>query len=180
MTRRRDVEWLTRGVGRFFPQKWEEFRDGVPMGQRDGELAEAYARLLASSDPAVREQAARDWCAWEEAIVSLETGGTPNPRYADPRFRVGFARLVTHYFSHAAWLDEDQLLHDAYRITGIPTVLIHGQLDLASPLETAWLLSRALPQSELVVLGGSGHTSDQLSDHVVAATNRFAHATPRG
>jgi proline iminopeptidase len=174
MTRREDVEWLTRGVGRFFPEEWHRFRDGVPRADRDGNLAAAYARLLASPDPAVRERAASDWCAWEEALVSVESGGRPNPRYADARFRLGFARLVTHYFAHAAWLREGQLLQDANRLAGIPAVLVHGRLDLGGPLHTAWQLAKAWPGSELVVLETSGHTSDDLGARVVAATDRFA------
>lgn len=174
MTRRADVEWLTRGVGRFFPAQWEAFRDGVPAPERGGDLAAAYARLLASPDAGVRERAARDWCAWEEALVSVETGGVANPRYADAAFRAGFARLVTHYFSHAAWLGEDQLLEGAHRLAGVPGVLVHGRLDIGAPLHAAWALSRAWPGSELVVLEGSGHTSADLGDHVTAATDRLA------
>lgn len=174
MTRPADVRWLTHDVGRFFPAEWNRFRAGVPEADRHGELVDAYARLLADPDPVVREQAARDWCDWEEAIVSLESGGVPNPRYDDARFRMGFARTVTHYFRHAAWLADDQLLRDAHRLAGIPGVLIHGRLDLGGPLITAWELAQAWPGSELVVLDDSGHTSSDIGDHVVAATDRFA------
>ncbi len=173
MTDRRGVEWITRGVGRFFPRQWQDFRNGLPEGSRDN-LAAGYARLLASPDPAVQERAARDWCAWEEALVSLESGGRPNPRYADPRFRLGFARLVTHYFAHAAWLGEDQLLVGAQRLADVPAFLIHGQLDLGGPLEVPWLLSQAWPASELIVVPSAGHTSIDLGDQVVLATDRFA------
>lgn len=43
---------------------------------------------------------------------------------------MSFARLCAHYFSHAAWLEEDQLLRGVGRLAGIPGVLIHGRLDL--------------------------------------------------
>ena len=174
MTRPADVRWLTHEVGRFFPAEWTRFRAGVPEADRQGELVDAYARLLADPEPAVREQAARDWCDWEEAIVSLESGGVPNPRYDDARFRMGFARTVTHYFRHAAWLADDQLLRDAHRLAGIPGVLIHGRFDLGGPMITAWELAQAWPGSELVVLDDSGHTSSDIGDHVVTATDRFA------
>lgn len=65
-TRRREVDWLTRGVGPQFPEEWKAFRDAVPADRRDGDLAAAYADLLADPDPAVREKAAFDWCAWDE------------------------------------------------------------------------------------------------------------------
>ena len=45
-TRRHEVDWITRQVGRLFPEEWARFRDGVPAADRDGDLADAYARLL--------------------------------------------------------------------------------------------------------------------------------------
>ena len=130
MTRRADVRWLSQDTGRFFPEEWARFRAGVPEAERDGDLVAAYDRVLnGHADPAVRIQAARDWVAWEDAILSLEEGYVvPNPRWADERFMVGFARLVTHYFSHAAWLEEDELLRNAPRLAGIPGVLITAAL----------------------------------------------------
>jgi len=174
--RRSDVEWITRGVGRFLPREWEAFRDGVPAAERDGNLAAAYARLLASPDAEVRAQAARDWCDWEAALVSLDPNGGAGERFADPDFRFAFARVVTHYFANAAFLEDDQLLRDAHRLAGIPAVLIHGRLDLGGPLEIAWQLHRAWPGSELVVLDGSGHISMDMGRAAAEAIHRFAPA----
>ena len=174
LTRRADVDWLTRGAGRFFPAQWEAFRDGVPAQNRDGDLAAAYAGLLASPDPVVRERAALDWCTWEDALVSVETGGRPSPRFADPVFRYGFARTVTHYFSHAAWLGQDQLLTGAPALAEIPAVLVHGRLDISGPLVTAWQVHRAWPGSELVIAERGGHVTDDIHHHVITATDRLA------
>ena len=44
--RRAEIDWLYRGVGRFFPREWERFRAGVPEPDRDGDLVAAYARLM--------------------------------------------------------------------------------------------------------------------------------------
>jgi proline iminopeptidase len=180
LTQRSDIRWLYHGVGRFFPAQWARLRDGVPAAERSGDLVEAYARLLGDADAKVREEAAQSWCDWEDAIVAHESGGGPNPRYADARFRLGFARTVTHYFRHGAWLREGQLLEEADRLIGIPGVLIHGQLDFGAPLRSAWDLARAWPGSELVVLPSAGHTSDDLRRHVVAATDRFARVDATG
>jgi proline iminopeptidase len=174
MTRRSDIDWLYHGLRRFFPAEWARFRDGVPAAERDGDLVAAYARLLADPDPAVHDGAARRWCDWEDAVAAAGSGAAGNPRYADARFRLGFARVVTHYFRHGAWLEEGRLLADAHLLAGVPGVLVHGRLDLGSPLVTAWELAAAWPGSELVVLEGSGHTSDELTGRIVAATDRFA------
>ena len=71
------VAWLTRGAGRFLPAEWDRFRRRCAPEDRDGDLAAAYSRLLEHSDPVVHERAARAWCDWEEALVALETGGSP-------------------------------------------------------------------------------------------------------
>ncbi len=174
LTRRADVAWLTRGVGMLVPREWDTFRGHLPEYDRDGDLAVGYARLLASPDPAVVDAAARAWCDWEDALIAHETGGARSAGYDDPRFRVGFARLVTHYFSHAAWLGEDQLLSGAEHIAAIPGVLIHGALDIAGPLDAAWRLHRAWPGSELIIIDAAGHTTSTIGDAVAETTTGFA------
>ena len=178
LTRRSDISWLTRGVSSLLPAEWEIFAAGVPREERDGDLAAAYSRLLESPDRVVRERAAQTWCDWEAAIVSRETGGVPHPRYAHAGFRLCFARIVTHYFRHRAWLDEGQLLRDAPCLAGIPGVLVHGRHDLAAPLQSARELSRAWPRSELVVVDAAGHAGPDLESQIVAATDRFAGEWP--
>lgn len=174
LTRAVDVEWLTHGVRLLLPEQWDAFRCHVPERDRDRDLAAAYARLLSDPDPAVAHAAARAWCNWEDALLSHETGGVGDARYDDPRFRLGFARLVTHYFSHAAWLGDDQLLQGAGRLGEIAGVLVHGRLDLAGPLDAAWQLHRAWPGSELILLDSAGHRIGGLADEVVQATSRFS------
>ncbi len=145
----------------------------MPEKWRDGNLAAAYAELLADQDPAVREKAARDWCEWEDTHVRVRADQPPDPRYDDPVFRMTFARLVTHYWSHAAFLDDDALQRGTPRLAGIPAELIHGRLDVSSPLQTAWELAQAWPGSRLRIAEGEGHGGGSMSDLVVAATDAF-------
>jgi len=176
MTRRSEIDWLYRGVGRFFPEEWARFRAGVPESDRDGDLVAAYARLLESADPVVRNKAAADWLAWEDAVISLEPNGIPHAYSSrPPEAALVFVRICAHYFSHAAWLEEGQLLRDADRLAGIPGVLMHGRLDLGSPLANAWELAQAWTDAELVVVHDSGHTgSDTMRDLILQTTDRFA------
>ena len=174
-TSRREVQWLTYDVGRIFPQEWDRFAAAVPVALRDSPLVDAYAALLFGSDPVVREHAASEWCRWEDAHVSLTPGHTPNARFLDPEFRLRFARLVTHYWRHAAFVEDEQLIRNAPLLNGIPGVLIHGRYDVSSPLESAWRLSQRWLTSELNVLGEAGHGGgDALVAAVVEAVARFA------
>ena len=175
-TRRVEIDWLYRGVAPLVPAQWARFRAGVPPAEHDGDLVAAYYRLLQDPDPAVHMRAAEDWCAWESALVSVDPEATPEPRRLQPAFQLAFARIVTHYFHHNAWLEEGMLLRHASALAHIPGRLVHGRLDLASPLVTAWELARAWPNSELVIVSGAGHSSTDpgMSEALIAATDRFA------
>ena len=174
--RRSELDWLYRGVRRFFREGWERFRNGVPEAERRGNLVAAYARLMEDPDLAVRERAARDWCAWEDTVLSMEPSGPANPYGDRPHDdMLAFVRICTHYFANGVWLDDDVLLREAARLAGIPGVLIHGRLDLSSPLDTAWELARAWPDAELIVVDDAGHKgSDTMRERVVEALDRFA------
>ncbi|MGO4570787.1 prolyl aminopeptidase [Microvirga sp. 2TAF3] len=171
-----EIDWITRGVGAFFPEAWVRFRAGVPETERDDCLVNAYHRLLMDVDPAVSEKAARDWCDWEMAIVAVHPNHKPHPRYEQAAFRLGFARLVTHYWRHRGWLEEGILVRDVDRLSDIPGVLIHGRLDIGGPLVTPWRLKEHWPASELIIVGEAGHDARDpgMSESIVAATNRFA------
>jgi proline iminopeptidase len=174
-TSRGEVEWITQDVGRIFPQEWERFVAAVPENLRQLRPVDAYAQMLFDPDPAVRDDAAREWCTWEDAHVSFTPGHQPSPRYEDPEFRLRFARLVTHYWSNDAFLGDDQLIRNVATLNGIPGVLIHGRYDVSSPLVTAWRLSQNWATSELHILDDAGHGGGDTFYHVVNdALARFA------
>jgi proline iminopeptidase len=168
------LEWITRDMRRVFPREWEHFRDGVPVADRDGDLAAAYSRRLHDPDPAVRAKAAQDWCDWEDTHVSLAPGHEPFLSVADPGFQLAFARLVTHYWGNGCFLDDGQLLRDAHRLAGIPGLMVHGRYDVSGPLDAAWQMHRAWPDGELVVLGDSGHGGGSMRAVLVEYLDRVA------
>lgn len=114
MTRPQEIDWLYHGLRLLLPVEWKRFRAEVPASDRDGNLVEAYRQLMESPDTAVREKAARDWCEWEDAAIAHETLGNPSQYSAKPdTAKLAFVRICTHYFAHAEWLDDGQLLRDA-------------------------------------------------------------------
>ncbi|MFE9766409.1 prolyl aminopeptidase [Streptomyces sp. NPDC005808] len=173
-----EVALLTRGLGQFFPEAFERFRAELPEGEREGNLAAAYSRLLESPDPGVRARAARAWTDWETAIVPAPPRSAE--RYEDPVFRMGFARTVTHYFGSDHFLgegnDEGVVLRDAPLLKGIPGTLVQGSLDFGNLLGTVWRLHQAWPGSELTLIDDVGHTMGAAGvvDALVAATDKYA------
>jgi proline iminopeptidase len=187
-TRRAEIDWLYRGVGRFFPAQWEAFRAGSglppsgggtgedwPAGGIAGGIVAAYARLTGDPDPAVRERATADWCAWEDAVLSLEPSGSARPYSDRPSpARLAMVRICTHFFANGAWLEEGALLRGVGSLAGIPATLLHGRHDLSSPLDTAWHLAASWPSARLVVVGDAGHKgSATMSERVREALDLY-------
>jgi proline iminopeptidase len=176
-TSRREVDWMTRGIGRIFPEQWERFARISSLDPvATPNLVDVYAALVFSSDAAVREQAAGAWCAWEDTHVSLAPGYSPNRRFEDGAFRLLFTRIVTHYWRHAAFLEENQLIRKAALLGGIPGILLHGRYDISSPLATAWELHQQWRGSVLHVIDEAGHGGGAMLESIVEATNEIAFA----
>ena len=177
-TTRAEVDWLYGDIGRLFPEAWAAFRagaGGLPENATGTQLATAYDALLNGPDPAVRAKAARDLCDWEDAIVASDAGRGSGSFTDDPRKALAMARICSRYFSRHGFLDDRQLLRDAHRIAHIPTALIHGQLDLGSPPIMAWRMAQELPNANLELIAGAGHsTGPGMSEAIGLALDRFA------
>ena len=108
--------------------------------------------------------------------MAIHPNHKPHPRYEQPSFRLGFARLVTHYWRHNGWLADGILMRKVNCLSDVPSLLIHGRLDLCSPLVTPWRLAQNWPGSELIIFSEAGHDARDLamSKSIVAATDHFA------
>ncbi len=161
-TDRFQVDWITETVGAIFPEAWDRLAthaEQAEIGYRrgDGRLVEAFAQLMRDPDPQVRDAAGRAWVDWEDHHVSIGTGGVKRDAgWKDAEFRNGFATLVTHYWSHDAFLDPP-VLERMHLLAHIPATLIHGRGDVSGPAIIPWRLHRAWPGSELIICEHDGH-----------------------
>lgn len=174
-TRQSEVEWLYLGLRDQLPEQWAAFRAGAPLASERG-LVAAYGDLMFDADPAVREKAALDFHLWEGAMLLAEPGGKWPALWDAPAYRLQRGRIVTHYFRHAGWLADGQLLADAGRLAGIPAVLVQGMDDPQAPVHTAEALAAVWPGAELRLIAGEGHATSgaRMSEAIVAALDGFA------
>jgi len=175
--RHKEFDWLFRGgVAVLFPEQWKQLRDSVPIADSDGDIVSAYYRLLNDPDPLIREQAALAWCIWESATPSWPPTNNLSARFTDPAFRLSFARIVTHYVSHNAWLEDGVLLRNATRLADIPGIMVNGRYDLQAPLGWAYDLKQAWPTAQLVIVNNAGHdpSNANITKGLIRATNHFA------
>jgi pimeloyl-ACP methyl ester carboxylesterase len=96
--------------------------------------------------------------------------------YGDEATTLAFARIECHYFLNKGWFEEAQLLRDAPKLQGIPGAIIQGRYDMVCPLESAWALSKAWLEADLVIVPDAGHSAYDpgISRALVAATDRMA------
>jgi proline iminopeptidase len=175
--RRKEFDWLFRGgVAILFPEQWERLRDALPVALRDGDIIEAYCSLLDDPDASIRNQAALAWCTWESATPAWPPAHGLSPRFRDPAFALAFARIVTHYVRHYAWLEDGIILRDAAALADIPGTMVNGRFDLQAPIGWAYDLKRAWPRAKVVIVDDAGHDASNASitRELIRATNEFA------
>jgi proline iminopeptidase len=164
------------GAAQVFPDRYEEFL--APLGGSDfiGDTIAGYHALLFDPDPVVHGPAAVAWSTWEAATITLEPVPALIEAFREPAFALAFARIENHYFAHAGWLAEGQLLAGAHRLAQIPGVIVQGRYDLATPAITAYELHQAWPRSDLQIISAAGHAYSEpgIAAALVAATDRFA------
>ena len=178
--RHAEMDWLFRGgVSIFFPEQWDRLRAALPASERGADVVAAYHRLLTNPDANVCQSAANAWCLWESATLDWPPSDELSGRFADPAFALAFARIVTHYISHNAWLEDGSLLRDAGALANIPGVLINGRFDFQAPIANAWELRRVWPRAVLVIVDHAGHAANAsgVSSEIVRALDRFARTT---
>ncbi|MGP2491842.1 prolyl aminopeptidase [Mesorhizobium sp. PUT5] len=177
---RAELQWYYQfGVSEMFPDKWERFLAPIPEAER-GDLMAAYRKRLVGSDRAAQVEAARAWSIWEGETITL----LPEPETSDPfaqdDYAVAFARIENHYFVHAGWLEEGQLLRDAGKLKGIPGTIVHGRYDMPCPMKYAWALHKAWPKAEFFLIEGAGHAYSEpgILDRLIRATDEYAGKQP--
>ncbi|MEV0031105.1 prolyl aminopeptidase [Nocardia sp. NPDC050793] len=177
LLRRKEIDWYYNGAaGYVYPDEWEKFLAPVPESERDGDLVEAYHRLLHSADPEVATAAAVAWSVWEGSTSSLLPQPDRVAETGEPRFALAFARIENHYFRHGGFLAEGQLLRDVGVISHLPVVIVQGRHDIVCPAVSAWDLHRAWPGSQLHIVDDAGHAANEpgIVDRLIRATDSFA------
>lgn len=176
LCRPRDIHWFYQdGASFLLPDYWSDYLGIIPESERD-DLVGAYYRRLTGADEIAMMTAAKAWSLWEGRASTLLPKAEVVGHFVNPQTALSLARIECHYFMNGSFLEGDQLLQHADRLHAIPGVIVHGRYDVVCPLEQAWALHRAWPQSELKVIPDAGHSAAEpgIVDALITATNLFA------
>ena len=177
LVRKKELHWFYQeGASKIFPDNWQSFVAPIPIEKRNT-LLEAYYNLLTGEDSSKKIEAAKAWSTWEGSTVRLIQDKDFIGDFSDEKFAEAFARIECHYFMNNAWFDSDNhLIENVDKIRHIPAVIVHGRYDVICPVENAWELHQAWPESELHIIPDAGHSifEEGIKDKILEYTEKFS------
>lgn len=171
-----DLLWFYQdGASRLFPDYWEDFVAPIPEDERE-DMMNAYYRHLTGDNQILQMTAAKAWSLWEGRTATLRPNQEVVDSFTEPHRALSLARIEAHYFVNNAFLEDNQILRDAHKLADIPGVIVHGRYDVICPIDNAFLLHKAWPNSELNIIREAGHASREagIVDALVRATDEMA------
>ena len=174
LARHADMNWfLGHGVNLIYPQHWQQLLESLPTDNRD-DIAESLCRTIFGTDIEAAKHVAKQWLNWGGKVALGNDYRANDAELSDAGLLQ--AQMELHYARHHYFIGENQILDNCSILQQIPTIIIHGQLDLTCPLASGWLLQQALPQARFVVLPNAGHIArgEEMIDALVGATDEMA------
>jgi proline iminopeptidase len=171
-----DIQWFYQnGASSLLPDYWEDFLAPIPA-EEHGDLVSAYYRRLTGDDEVARMTAAKAWSLWEGRASTLLPKSSVTDHFGSPKTALSLARIECHYFVNNSFMVAGRILKHASRLRDIPGIIVHGRYDIVCPLEQAWALHQAWPQSRLQIIQDAGHSATEpgIVDALLTATRQFS------
>lgn len=171
--RQSEVDWLYQfGASALFPEEWQKFIAPIPEEER-GNYVDAYHRRLMHEDQDVQRDAARTWCAWESALLTLKPRSVRS--FTPTAGELALARIEAHYFANKSFMVESQLLNNAGKLKDIPGIAVQGRYDVITPPRTAYELCQIWHRCRLEIVPDAGHATSEpgIIAELVKATDGF-------
>lgn len=174
LCREQELRWFYQeGASRLFPDYWQDYVAPISVPERN-DLIGAFYKRLTGTDEIAQMQAAKAWSCWEGRTATLRPNAQTVESFSERA--LAMARIECHYFVNKGFLQPDQLLRDMPRIAHLPGIIVHGRYDMICPLDNAWALHQAWPESELNIIREAGHSASEvgITDALVKACDLMA------
>lgn len=164
-----EIQWYLSGMRRFIPEAWAEF-----SADAGAEPLAKYRQMVSDPDPSIAVRWARKWYDYEARMMnsgdmSADTGAPPVEEL------LARTRVQLHYLANDCFLRPGELLDNLWRIAGHPAVIVQGRMDMVCPPASAVQVASRLPQAELHMVAGGGHSASQpaIATRLCAAARRM-------
>jgi proline iminopeptidase len=171
----RELAWFYQdGAGMLFPDAWARFCAPIPAEER-GDMITAYHKRLTHPERRVQAEAAAAWSQWEGDTISIRGPEARPSKFNEVDFAIAFARIECHFFAnHGFFPEEGWILKNAAALKDIPGWIVQGRFDVVTPMDAAWKLKAAWPQTRFEIVWDAGHASTEpgIVDALVRATDQ--------
>lgn len=145
-------------VSDYFPDAYKKLQAVLPHPERK-DYPRQLLDMMTGDDAAIRDKAARAWAAYETKLATLEcTDEEVEEDLEKFKTYFAFSLIENYYMANNCFVDDDQLLRNAGKLNGIPTVIVHGRYDVICAPVTAFLLNEKITGSRLVIVPAAGHS----------------------
>lgn len=161
--REHEYKHLFYGMGKTFPEAWNEMVQHLPEEERE-DLISAFHKRVMNADPYVHLPAAHAFMRFDTICGSL----LPDPRAVEDQGRdddssLSIGRAFIHYSYNHFFLAENQLLKDLPKITHLPAILVHGRYDMICLPQNAYDLYERWNNAQLWFISDAGHFASEPS-----------------
>jgi proline iminopeptidase len=164
-----ELDWFIHGIANIFPQAHRDLIEFLPENEQSDIIASYHQRLI-HPDPKVHMPAAASWSRYEALCSTLlpsSTSHIPPPKRdivpASGGGGLAISRLETHYFINHMFIDENFILNNLNKLSGLLAIIIQGRYDIICPVISADKLARHWPGGDSAVsiniIENAGHSA---------------------
>lgn len=173
LARPHEVNWFLYEIKLFFPEAWERFTSILDASEKQ-DVLNAYANRIFNASHFEQVLAAKTWSEYESSIMTL-LPPTPANEAASESSMLSRLKVHLHYLSNDCFLKDAPLLSLIDHFRHIPSTIVHGRYDMVCPIQTAYELHDAWPESEFIAVDGAGHSAMEpgIISALVNTTDRY-------
>lgn len=189
LSRKCELDWFLGEVKTFFPENWQKLVNFLPSNLQSS-VFDSYYDLVFSNEINISATASRMWNAFEGSILRLKPDQPSKETEADAvsviqnnlvdiekevQIEIARARVQMHYIKNACFIDGNALLEKTKNLRHIPTIIVQGRYDMVCPPQTAWELSKNMPEATLHIIADAGHSAMEpgITSALIASTEQF-------
>lgn len=180
LAHKKDINhYVSGGVQKHFPEKWERFVSLVPKNKR-GEIATYYLSQMKSKNPEVAEKYAFEWAYYEMSMIKMKVTEKKILKDLAEYSYKSLALLEAHYMANMCFLPENYILKNAAKLSHLPVSIIHGRYDFVCPPINAYDLHKKIKGSKLhVVIAGHSASEKAIEKTLIRELSRLTNTLSR-
>jgi proline iminopeptidase len=179
LCRKKDIEWLFGGnaLKHFYPDLWELRQTYLKkLKMTSGKEYDKLYKVLTSGTLKEKKIATIFFENWESQFMAMGQEIRLIKLEEVKEEDILDDKILMHYVVNDLFLEENQLIRNVKKLPKVPTVIIHGRLDMDCPFENAWELKKAILHATLEIIPDAGHHSSEPGTigKLVEYTDKFA------